>query len=347
MRRSAIGRAMFAGAPLLASAAIATTATWAASSTTPNVGPPSAATGGVAQVRGTSAQLQGAVDPHGLRTTYFFKYGPTLAYGSATKPATLPAGPVKIKVGQPVTGLLPGYHYRLVATNSAGVREGRDRTYTTKAGRLKFQVPKRPGPTVFGTSFVLSGTLTGTGGANHRIALQSSPFPYLTPFAEVGLPAMTDAAGRFSFRVPNLTSSTQFRIGTLDPRPVYSPIVSEHVAVRVVLRVRASSRKGLVRLYGTVKPAEVGVRVSFQVRKAVRPGKSEKSTRFSSQFSTVVKRGTKTTSRFSVVESIRLGGRYRAFVQVLHRGPVVSGSSGTIVLHAAPASRPGARHKKH
>jgi hypothetical protein len=81
----------------------------------------------------------------------------------------------------------------------------------------------------------------------------------------------------------------------------------------------------------------------------VRPGKTEKTAertvKFVTQDSTVVKRATKTLSRFSSIVSIRHGGRYRAFV-VVRPGPTVSGFSQSIVLHAAPSRRRKAPKKK-
>src|SRR5437870_5068249 len=65
-------------------------------------GPPLADTGNVSHVRGSSATLNGTVQPHGLATTYYFQYGPTVAYGSQTTSAALPAGYTRIKVGQAV-----------------------------------------------------------------------------------------------------------------------------------------------------------------------------------------------------------------------------------------------------
>jgi hypothetical protein len=77
----------------------------------------------------------------------------------------------------------------------------------------------------------------------------------------------------------------------------------------------------------------------FQLLKAVRPGKNEEATRYVSQFTTTVKRGGHTFSRFSMIVKIRRGGRYRASVQV-RAGAFASGTSTrTYVLHAAPASR--------
>jgi hypothetical protein len=106
------------------------------------------------------------------------------------------------------------------------------------------------------------------------------------------------------------------------------------VAVRVSFSVRSSGRAGLVRLFGTVTPAVPGARVLFQLLKAVRPGKNEEPTRYVTQFSTSVKHGGRTFSRFSMVVKVRRGGRYRVFVKVHSPGPLASGvSTRTIVLH--------------
>jgi hypothetical protein len=342
MRSGTIARRM-CGATLLASLALALTlalATGAHAAGKLGVGPPAVTTGAASQVRGTSATLLGTVNPRGAVTTYYFLYGPTIAYGKQTTPATLPAGIAKVKVGQAVTGLLPGYHYRLVGTNGYGTKLGKDHAFGLKSTELakpKFTLAKSPESTPFGSPFVLSGSIAGVGSANRKLALQSSAFPYLTPFTTIGLPTLTNAFGRFSFRVPSLSTSTQFRVSTLDPRPAYSPIVTHRVAVRVTLKVRTTRHKGLVRLYGTVTPARVGAPVRFQLLKPVRPGKSEKETRFATQFSSVVKRGTKTIARFSAIERIQRGGSYRAYV-VVRTGALVSGASTAVLLHAAPGS---------
>jgi hypothetical protein len=336
MRKFTSGRGILLSVSILASAAlILPLASQAARPT--RSGHPLVLTGGVAHVRGTTGLLEGSVNPRGFVTTYFFQYGPTVAYGSQTATATLAAGTTTVKVGQTASPLLPGYHYRLVASNQAGSKPGRDRVFAAHTIRNTFSIPKPTEATVFGSPLVLGGSLSGAGNANRRIQLQASPFPYLTAFAPVGTPIVTNALGRFSFRVPNLSVSTQFRVNTLDPRPLFSAILTEHVAPRVTLKVRSTSHKGLVRLYGTVAPAQVGATVSFQLLKAVRPGKSERTSKFGTQFSTIVKRGTRTVSRFSAVVSVRRGGRYRAFVQA-HKGGFVSGASQTVVLKAAPGS---------
>jgi hypothetical protein len=302
-------------------------------------------TGAASVVRPTSATFLGTISPGGAATTYFFEYGPTIAYGKHTTPGQLPAGTAKVKVGQPATGLVAGYHYRLVATNSAGaMAHGKDRTFVvkTKSSKTKFSLAKPTTPTVYGSSYVLSGSLTGVGNANRSVVLEASPYPFLEAFTSVGLAAHTDAAGRFSFRVPKLIKTTQFRVSTVEPRPVYSRVITQLVAVKVDLKVRSSGHRGLVRLYGTVTPAEPGAHVNFQLFKQVRPGRTEKTedrtTVFATEFSSVVKKGTATLSRFSVVMKIVRGGSYRAYVSLVKKGAVSSGWSRSVLLHAAPGS---------
>jgi hypothetical protein len=333
-RTSFAGPAAPAATALLTALAIALFAVSALAAETTSA--PRAATGTVGHVRGTSAVLQGSVNPNGLDTTYFFQYGPTVAYGHQTPTASVGKGTTSVKVGQTVVGFIAGYHYRIVATNSKGTKVGRDRIYSTTSRRLKFAIEstKQLAPTPYGGTFVLRGTLTG--GPLHLISAQSSPFPYLTAFTDVGTSLLTNAAGAFAIPIPNLKQSTQLRVRTADARPLFSAIVSARVAVRVTLKVRSSARKGLYRLYGTVTPAKVGATVLFQVQKATRPhGQDELETRFATQGKTVVKRATRTFSRFSQVLTIKRSGRYRAYV-VLHSGALVSGASPSVTLHAAP-----------
>jgi hypothetical protein len=344
MSRLKIAERLFWSAMIAAASAVALSLTTSAIASS-TAHKPRVATGGIAHIRGTTAVLQGSVNPEGAETTYYFRYGPTPAYGSQTTPASAGKGTTKVKVGQTVAHILPGYHYRLVATNALGTALGKDRTFSTKKGQLTIELVRNKEElqpaTVYGGTFVLSGRVTGTGAALHQVALQASPYPFHEAFAAVGPPVVSNASGGFAFRIRNLTQSTQFRVATLDPRPAYSSVMTEHVAVRVTLKVRSSGRPGLVRLYGTVTPAKPGAPVYIQLRKAVRPGRSkrnsERTTKFASQFKGVVRRATSSLSRFSVVAKIQHTGHYRAFVK-LGAGAQVSGASVSIVLHAPPSA---------
>jgi hypothetical protein len=336
------GRRLALCLPLLAAVALAL-ASVALAARAPRVGPPTVATGSVSHVQATSATLLGAVNPRGAVTSYYFQYGATIAYGKQTTPASLPAGSLRVKVGQVAVGMLPGYHYRLVASNEKGQKLGKDKTFAAnKVRKAKFSITKPKAATVYGGALTLTGLLSGTGNGARQIVLQESPYPYLTTFTTIGAPIVTSPTGAFSFHVPRLLTSTQYRVSTLDPRPLYSSLVTVDAALHVTLKVRTSSHKGLVRLYGTVTPASVGARVTFQLRKAVRPGNSEKAaertSKFATQFSTKAKRGTKTVSRFSAIVKVTKGGTYRAEATPVKKGALVAGDSATLLLHSAPAS---------
>ncbi|HWX09271.1 MAG TPA: hypothetical protein VNY33_04775 [Gaiellaceae bacterium] len=96
-------------------------------------GRPVPQTGTAANLTETSATLAGTVDPNGHSTSWYFEYGRTAAYG--TKSASQNAGTNQgaRAVALPISGLTPGttYHFRVVATSSAGTTYGADASFTT------------------------------------------------------------------------------------------------------------------------------------------------------------------------------------------------------------------------
>jgi hypothetical protein len=95
-------------------------------------GPPVAITRPATNVAISSATLNGSVDPHGLTTTVHFQYGTTTSYGHTTANQSK-TGNVYQNVAANISGLTTHttYHFRIVATNSGGTRDGNDRTFTT------------------------------------------------------------------------------------------------------------------------------------------------------------------------------------------------------------------------
>ena len=77
----------------------------------------------------------GLVNPDTRKTTYWFELGPTLAYGTATNPASAGKGDKPVTVTTGIGDLEPAttYHVRLVASNDRGVSDGSDVTFTTSA----------------------------------------------------------------------------------------------------------------------------------------------------------------------------------------------------------------------
>jgi hypothetical protein len=305
---------------------------------------PDVLTGRVGKVHGVTALLTGTVNPEGAPTTYYFQFGPTAAYTSRTATGNAGSGIKPVKVGLSATPMLPGYHYRLVATNAGGTRLGKDRVFVLpKKTKLKFEVPKGAA-TVWGHVVVISGRLVGAGAPFHRLALEASPYPYKEAFEEIGSPTVTSVAGRFTFRVGVLRTSTQFRVMTLDALPKFSHPFKVLITPRVTFSVHTSSKFGFVRLFGQVTPVEVGARVMFQVERQVRPGVKEKNenrtAKFQNTATTVVKRATKKFSYYSLIVGVKQGGRYRAIV-VPRSGGLGAGVSRTLVVHG-----PARKHRK-
>src|SRR6266496_380099 len=79
-----------------------------------------------------SATLNGSLNPHGLATTVYFEYGTTTSYGSTTANQTK-TGNTYQNVAASISGLaaITAYHFRIVATNSAGTAYGSDRSFAT------------------------------------------------------------------------------------------------------------------------------------------------------------------------------------------------------------------------
>ncbi len=286
---------------------------------------PSVSTGGVSNVSFSSATLAGSVDPRGQATNYVFQYGPTRSYGSQTPLSPAGNGTKTIRVSQSVGGLqsLTTYHYRIVASSVAGTTKGQDRTFTTPEIPLSLAITGVPDPVVFGSSFLVEGTLSGTGAGNHEIVLQANPFPYTGGFKMVGNPQVTNPAGGFSFPFLGLLENAQLRVLTVGKPEVSSPVVLENVAVRVSFHARSVGRPGFVRLYGTVAPAEVGALVGFQL---LEPGHKSVN-----EGGTVAKAGTPTVSSFSRVVRLHRRGLYRALIKISD-GAHVSNYSSPILI---------------
>ena len=124
---------------------------------------PTATTGPATAIGSTTATVTGSVVPGGLATTWHVQYGTSTAYGSTTSSASAGSGTAAVNVTSNLTSLKPGatYHYRVVATNSAGTTHGGDAVFTTL-------VP--PGATTGAATTIgtTSATLNGTVDPNSR-----------------------------------------------------------------------------------------------------------------------------------------------------------------------------------
>jgi hypothetical protein len=147
-------------AALLAVASIAALGAGAAAAATA----PSATTGPVNSVSPTTATFTGTVNPNGTATSWHFEYGTTTGYGSTTTAGNAGSGTSNVPVSFAVTGLTAGttYHYRLVATSTAGTTRGADGVVTTTAAP---QVVTGSATNVTPSSATLNGTVNPSGRA--------------------------------------------------------------------------------------------------------------------------------------------------------------------------------------
>jgi hypothetical protein len=99
------------------------------------VAAPTAKTGPAGAVTDVAATLAGTVNPKGSPTSYHFDYGTTTAYGATTPATDAGSGTNAVAASTSLSGLSPSttYHYRVAASNAAGVAQGGDQTFTTAA----------------------------------------------------------------------------------------------------------------------------------------------------------------------------------------------------------------------
>jgi hypothetical protein len=123
-------------------------------------GAPVVTTNPATTVASFSAMLNGSLDPHGLTTSVSFQYGTTTSYGS-TNTNQAKSGNTYQSVAANISGLTASttYHFRIVATNSAGTRYGSDRTFTTLSATGPPVVTTSPATFIASFSATLNGLL--------------------------------------------------------------------------------------------------------------------------------------------------------------------------------------------
>jgi hypothetical protein len=105
-------------------------------------------------ITGTSATVSASVNPNGLPTTYVVEYGPSASYGDSTTAASAGSATTPQTVTATLTGLSASstYHYRFVATSSAGTTNGSDQALITTTGGSTNLTTETPPPPVQGVS---------------------------------------------------------------------------------------------------------------------------------------------------------------------------------------------------
>jgi hypothetical protein len=108
---------------------------------------PWAYTGAPSSVESRKATLTASVYPGGKESQYYFEYGESTSYGSATSQASTGLRYGRVEAVQVLSGLAAEttYHYRAVATSAEGTTYGEDKTFKTSA-TAQFAVQATPNP---------------------------------------------------------------------------------------------------------------------------------------------------------------------------------------------------------
>jgi uncharacterized protein (TIGR02145 family) len=124
--------------------------------------PPTVSTQQASNITQTSVTLNGLANANELSTSISFEYGLTASYGTTV--AGVPSGAsgsVNTPSAANITGLSPNtiYHYRIVASSSAGTSNGNDQIFSTLAISAE-------APTITTTAITTITETTASGGGN-------------------------------------------------------------------------------------------------------------------------------------------------------------------------------------
>jgi hypothetical protein len=289
--------------------------------------PPDAATAAATNIGPLGAQLNGTSTANGHATNVRFQYGTTTKYGKSTPAQAIGQGTSPVPVAAAIAGLKSNtrYHYRVVATSSAGTTRGADKSFKTTKPTTALTFT--PNPPTFSRPFTVSGQLVGTGAGGATVTLLGRPFPYTAAFTKIGNSVISNADGTYSFAFTAAQSTTQLEIRATTTPAFTSAIATMNVASLISLHVHTRVHKGhLLRMSGSVLPAQDGLIVKFQKRG--RDGV------FRSVAHTTLNHHSSASSTYSRRLRIKRSGTYQAVV-VSNGGQVSPGTSPAVSIRVS------------
>lgn len=310
----------FVPALLLSFAALASTANAAGT-------PPDAVTAAATNIGPLGAQLNGTANANGHATNVRFQYGTTTKYGKSTPAQAIGQGTTAVPIAAAIGKLKSNtrYHFRLVATSSAGTTRGPDKSFVT--AKPTTTLAFTPNPPTFSRPFTISGQLVGTGAGGATVTLLGRPFPFTAAFTRVTNPVISNADGTYSFAFTAAQGTMQFQVkATTDPA-FTSPITTANVASLISLHVHTRVSKGhLLRFSGSVLPAQDGLIVKIQKR--------DRAGVFRTVAHTTLSHDSATNSSYSRRLRIKRTGTYQTVV-VSNGGAVSPGTSNAVSIRVS------------
>ena len=297
---------------------------------------PVAITGTVSAVGGTSATLNGTVNPSGAATDWWFEYGTSTAYGSKTTTTDAGSGVANLSVSRALSGLAPAttYHYRLVAKN-ASTTNGADGLFTTASPPVAVtSTATGVGP----TGATLGGTVNPNGQSTDWYVDYGTSTSYGTKTA-------TTSAGSGT-----ASKAVSIAVGSLTPGKTYH--------FRLVAKSSAGTTEGADRTFVTAEPptavtsaaSSIGT-TSARLNGSVDP--NSRPTTYSFEIGTTTAYGTKTSSSSAgsgsnstnvskTVNGLVPGALYHFRIVATSDAGTVTGADRTFTTLSPPTAATGA-----
>jgi hypothetical protein len=231
-------------------------ATFRTAAVPPAVTAPSVSTTGAREGTPTGMSILGRINPRGAATSWRVDYGPTTSYGSSTPTADIGAGTSTVSVRTRIENLTPGkrYHYRIIATNAKGTTRGGDHTFTTTTTPTSATLGADANPVTYGRPVTLTGKLGGSKTRGVRVRLQTTTFPFSSPFADTLAPVTSSSSGGYAFTLPAVTLTTRALVIADGTPSILSPTIVIRSAVRTGIRTIRRNRLGSVTVSGRLTP---------------------------------------------------------------------------------------------
>lgn len=263
----------------------------------------------------SSARLTALVDPNHAATTFHMEWGRLTSLGNRTPDQVLPAGNGNVPVSVVLEGL-PAHrriYWRVVATNSAGVKFSGRTSFTTARALTGVTLGGVPSPADWANPVSIAGRVHGAGVNGVHVALQQSAFPFGAGYVHVAT-VRSNRSGSFHFAPHPVFVATRFRVVTQNP----PGLASAELGVRVRSRVAIEStdrKRGSLYLRGAVNPGLPAGRATLQrrtrsgawkrvARRALRPVSDVRS-----EYAFKVRRK-RSAKRYRVVVAARDGGAH-------------------------------------
>jgi hypothetical protein len=298
---------------------------------------PAASTGPVTAVAPTTTTVSGSVNPNGSATTWYVEYGTSSTYGTKTTSMSAGSGTTSSAVSASLASLKPGttYHYRFVATSSAGTGHGADGILTTSSAPA---AATSGATSVALTSATLNGTVDPSGRPTTWYFELGTTTSYgsKTPVKDGGSGSGATAVAAV---VSGLTAGRTYHfrlVATSDAGTSHGSdrTFTSSAAPTVATTPASSVADTSARVNGTVNPNGQATTVSFEYGTSTSYGTKTPAAS--------VGGGTSTRSVSAAVTGLAAGATYHVRVVAANALGTASGSDQTFTTPGPPAAHTGA-----